>query len=65
MRRANRIEEELRELTSQLECVAQQIQNLAEELSDICIGENQREIHDESISVTDTVKIINPPTLLG
>ena len=70
IRRANRLEEQLRDLTTQLERVAQYIQNLTEELSEIYIGETERELPDKNRELSDenfivlyTVKILNPPTL--
>ena len=65
MRRANIIEEKLKDLTTQLYRVAQQIQNLTEELNEIRLGENETEIPDENITVLDTVKILNPPYITG
>ena len=51
MQRANRIEEELRDLKTRLDRIGQQIKNLTEELDEIRLGETETEIPDENITV--------------
>ena len=65
MPRVNRIEEELRDLTTQLERAGQQIQRLTEELSAIWLEEAEREHPDKTIIVLDIGRLLNPPYITG
>ena len=61
MQRIYRIEEEeLRQLTTQLDRTGQQNKRIMEELGKIRLQETERECHDKPITISDIIGIINP-----